>query len=177
VFYEPFAEISRRLLQNKPKKRENMSAEERLKELGWELPPGPKALGVYLPALVSGNLCYTAGHLPMSLDGSMATGCVGRDVDQEFGNAAARQSGLTLLSTLKNHLGSLDRIKQVVKLFGMVNCSDDFTQHAAVINGCSEVMKAVFGETAGVGARSAIGVNALPLGATVEIEGIFELYE
>jgi len=154
-----------------------MSADQRLKELGWELPPGPKALGVYLPALVSGNLCYTAGHLPMSPDGSMAKGCVGRDVDLEFGTAAARQCGLTLLSTLQNYLGSLDRIKQVVKLFGMVNCTEDFIQQPAVINGCSEVMKAVFGETAGVGTRSAVGVNTLPLGATVEIEGIFELYE
>jgi len=153
-----------------------MSAEQRLKELGWELPPGPKALGVYLPAIVVGNICYTAGHLPMSLDGSMAKGCVGRDVDLDFGTAAARQSGLTLLSTLKNHLGSLDRIKQVVKLFGMVNCADDFIQQPAVINGCSEVMKAVFGEEAGVGARSAVGVNSLPLGAVVEIEGIFELF-
>lgn len=154
-----------------------MSADKRLKELGFELPPGPKALGVYKPALVIGNICYTAGHLPMKPDGSMHTGCVGRDVDQQFGHEAARQCGLTLLSTLQSHLGSLDRIKQIVKLFGMVNCADDFTQQPAVVNGCSELMKSVFGEEAGVGTRSAIGVNSLPLGAVVEIEGIFELHE
>lgn len=154
-----------------------MSADKKIEELGLELPPGPKALGVYQPALVVGNICYTAGHLPTRPDGTFYTGCVGDDVDQETGYEAARQCGLTLLSTLKNHLGSLDKIKRVIKLFGMVHCTDDFTQQPAVVNGCSELMKAVFGEEAGVGARSAIGVNSLPLGVVVEIEGIFELHD
>ena len=154
-----------------------MSADQRLSELGFELPPAPKAVGVYQPALIVGNLCYTSGHLPVRTDGSLHLGCVGSDVDQQAGYAAARQAGLTLLATLKSHLGSLDRVKRVVKLFGMVNCTHDFTQQPAVINGCSELMSQVFGQDAGVGTRSAIGVNALPLGVTVEIEGIFELHD
>jgi enamine deaminase RidA (YjgF/YER057c/UK114 family) len=152
-----------------------MSAEQRLQELGFELPPAPKAVGVYLPALTVGTLCYTSGHLPMKPDGSLFTGCVGKDVDQQIGFDAAQQAGLTLLATLREHLGSLDRIKRVIKLFGMVNSADDFTQQPAVINGCSELMSKVFGAEAGVGTRSAIGVNSLPLGVVVEIEGIFEL--
>ena len=111
----------------------------------------------------------------MQLDGSLLTGCVGKDVDQEAGYKAAKQAGLTMLATLKSHLESLDEIERVVKLFGMVYCTSDFTQQPAVVNGCSELMKAVFGDDAGVGARSAVGVAALPLGVTVELEGIFEL--
>ena len=128
-----------------------MNAEARLAELGFQLPPAPQALGVYQPALTIGNLCYTSGHLPVKPDGSLITGCVGRDVDQESGFEAAQQAGLTLLSTLKVHLGSLDRVKKVVKLLGMVNCTADFTQQPAVINGCSQLMAKVFGEDAGIG--------------------------
>ena len=152
-----------------------MSADKRLAELGFELPPAPSAVGVYKPALTIGNICYTSGHLPVMPDGSLLTGCVGRDVDQQSGYDAAKQAGLTLLSTLKSHLGSLDQIQRVVKLFGMVYCTDDFTMQPAVVNGCSELMAQVFGDDAGVGTRSAGGVAALPLGVIVEIEGIFEL--
>jgi len=154
-----------------------MSADTRLEELGFELPPAPSAVGVYRPAMIVGNLCYTSGHVPILNDGSLMTGCTGRDVDQQGAYLAARQSGLTMLATLRVELGTLDRIKRVVKLFGMVCCTDDFTQQPAVINGCSELMSAVFGEDAGVGTRSAVGVNALPLGVIVEIEGIFELHD
>ncbi len=154
-----------------------MSADQRLDELGLELPSSPSAVGVYKPALTIGNLCYTSGHLPIMPDGSLLKGCVGKDVDQQAGFDAARQSGLTMLATLKLHLGSLDKVKRVVKLFGMVYCTDDFTQQPAVINGCSELMAAVFGEDAGVGTRSAVGVASLPLGVIVEIEGIFELHD
>ena len=152
-----------------------MSADKRLEELGFELPPAPSALGVYKPALTIGNICYTSGHLPVMPDGSLLTGCVGNDVDQQAGYDAAKQAGLTMLSTLKGYLGSLDRIKQVVKLFGMVYCTDDFIQQPAVINGCSELMAQVFGDDIGIGTRSAVGVASLPLGSIVEIEGIFEL--
>lgn len=152
-----------------------MSADKRLEELGFELPPAPSALGVYKPALTIGNICYTSGHLPVMPDGSLLTGCVGKDVDQQAGYDAAKQAGLTMLSTLKGYLGSLDRIKQVVKLFGMVYCTDDFIQQPAVINGCSELMAQVFGDDIGIGTRSAVGVASLPLGSIVEIEGIFEL--
>ena len=152
-----------------------MSADLKLQELGFELPPAPTAVGVYKSAMTIGNLCYTSGHLPIMPDGSLLKGCVGKDVDQQAGYDAAKQAGLTLLATLKLHLGSLDRVKRVVKLFGMVYCTDDFIQQPAVINGCSELMKAVFGDEQGVGARSAFGVSGLPLGVMVEIEAIFEV--
>jgi enamine deaminase RidA (YjgF/YER057c/UK114 family) len=152
-----------------------MSADQKLEELGFKLPPPPSAVGVYKPAVTIGNICYTSGHLPVMPDGSLLKGCVGKDVDQQAGYDAARQAGLTLLSTLKSHLGSLDQVKRVIKLFGMVYCTDEFTQQPAVVNGCSELMAKVFGDDAGVGTRSAVGVAALPLGVTVEIEGIFEL--
>ena len=152
-----------------------MSADQRLKELGFQLPPAPPAVGIYKPALTIGNMCYTSGHLPVMTDGSLLTGCVGKDVDQQAGYEAAKQAGLTMLSTLQTYLGSLDKVKRVVKLFGMVYCTSDFIQQPAVVNGCSELMAQVFGDDAGVGTRSAVGVSALPLGVIVEIEGIFEL--
>lgn len=154
-----------------------MSIDEKLKELGLELPPAPKAVGVYRLSVVVGNLCMTSGHVPLNSDGTMIKGCVGRELDQQAGYDAAKQTGLTILATLQRDLGSLDRIKRVVKLFGMVWCTDDFDQHPAVINGCSELYRDVFGEAAGVAARSAVGMNSLPLGVTVEIEGIFELHD
>ena len=152
-----------------------MSAEDRLKELGFELPPAPKAVGVYKPALTVGNLVHTSGHLPMMPDGSLLTGIVGRGATPKQGYDAAKQAGLSILATLQDHLGSLDKVKRVVKIVGMVYCTDEFIQQPAVINGCSELMASVFGDDAGVGARSAIGVAALPLGVIVEIEGIFEI--
>ncbi len=152
-----------------------MTAEQRLQELQLELPSPPSAVAVYKPALTIGNICYTSGHLPVLPDGELMKGCVGQDVDQEFGYRAARQAGLAMLATLRQHLGSLDRIEQVVKLLGMVNCDSQFTAQPAVINGCSELMKDVFGDDHGVGTRSAVGVSSLPLGVAVEIEGIFLL--
>ncbi|PQO38354.1 RidA family protein [Blastopirellula marina] len=152
-----------------------MSFEANLTALNVELPPAPKAMGLYKPAITVGNLVYLSGHGPLSPDGTLQLGKVGQDVEQEVGNAAARQTGLAMLATLKAHLGSLDKIKRLVKTFGMVNCVDSFTQQPAVINGFSELMKEVFGEDCGVAARSAIGVNSLPAGMTVEVEAIFEL--
>lgn len=154
-----------------------MSIEKRLEELGLVLPPAPKAVGVYRPSVMVGNLCMTSGHVPLNTDGSMITGCVGSELDQQAGYEAAKQTGLTILATLQRDLGSLDRVKRVVKLFGMVWCTSDFTQHPAVINGCSELYRDVFGEEVGVGVRSAVGMSSLPLGVTVEIEGVFEIHE
>lgn len=154
-----------------------MSIEKRLEELGLVLPPAPKAVGVYRTSVMVGNLCMTSGHVPLNTDGSMITGCVGSELDQQAGYEAAKQTGLTILATLQRDLGNLDRIKRVVKLFGMVWCTSDFTQHPAVINGCSELYRDVFGEEIGVGARSAVGMSSLPLGVTVEIEGVFEIHE
>lgn len=153
-----------------------MSHEERLKQLGIELPEAPKAIGVYRPAVVSGNLVFTSGHGPLKSDGKLITGTVGSGgASQEEGYAAARQTGMAILATLRKELGTLDRIKRVLKVFGMVQCTADFHQQPAVVNGCSELFAQVFGEDAGVGARSAVGMNALPVGMMVEIEAVFEL--
>jgi len=152
-----------------------LNPEEKLAALGWELPPAPKSMGVYQPALVVGHLCYTSGHGPLQSDGTLITGCVGRDLDQQAGYAAARQTGLAILATLRETLGDLAQIRRVVKIFGMVSCPDDFQQQPAVINGCSELFRDVWGEDYGVGVRSAVGMNSLPAGMAVEIEAVFEI--
>jgi len=152
-----------------------MSAEQRLIELGLELPPAPKAAGVYKSALIIGDICYISGHGPLKSDKTLYTGRVGSEVDKETGIAAARQTGLAILATLKAHLGDLNRVKQVVKLLGLVNCTPDFEEHPLVINGCSELMAEVFGEDAGIGTRSAVGMGSLPFNITVEIEGAFQV--
>lgn len=152
-----------------------MSAEERIAELGLELPPPPPPGGVYKPMLVINGLAYLSGHGPSLGDGSALTGRVGDDVDLDGGYAAARQVGLSMLSTLRVGLGSLDRVKRVVKLLGLVNSTADFYSHPGVINGCSELFAEVFGDDVGVGTRSAFGVAALPNNITAEIEGIFEI--
>lgn len=152
-----------------------MSAESKLSELNLDLPPAPAPMGVYKPIVIVGNLAYLSGHGPLKSDGSLLKGIVGSEVDQDAGYAAARQTGLAMLATLKAGLGSLDRVKRVIKVLGMVNCDADFENHPAVINGCSELFAEVFGEDSGVGARSAIGMGSLPGNISVEIEGIFEI--
>jgi len=152
-----------------------MSAETRLAELKLELPPAPKPMGVYKPVVVSGNLAYVSGHGPLKPDKTLILGRVGDDLDLAAGKAAARQVGLTILATLRAHLASLDRVKRVIKVLGMVNCTPDFREHPAVINGCSELFAQVWGEENGIGARSAVGMGSLPGNIAVEIEAIFEL--
>ena len=152
-----------------------MSAEQKLEELKLELPPAAKPAGLYKPFLMVDNLCYVSGHGPLKTDKTLITGCLGKGADVEQGYEAAKQTGLAILATLKKNLGSLDRVKRVVKIFGLVCCVDNFHQQPAVINGCSELFAQVFGEDAGVGVRSAIGTNALPLEMMVEIEAIFEI--
>jgi len=153
-----------------------MRPEERIKELNLQLPPAPAPGGVFKPVAVVGNLAYISGHAPIRADGSLITGRVGADLDVEAGYAAARQVGLTILSTLRTHLGSLDSVKRVIKTLGMVNCTPDFTDHPKVINGYSELFAEVFGADSGVGARSAVGMCSLPSNMAVEIEVIFELH-
>jgi enamine deaminase RidA (YjgF/YER057c/UK114 family) len=152
-----------------------VTAEERLQELGLELPPAGKALGVYKPILVAGGLAYLSGHGPVSADGTAICGRLGDDLDVAAGYEAARRTGLAVLTTLRAHCGSLDRVRRLVKTTGFVQATPGFTQHPAVINGFSELMRDVFGPDAGVGARSAMGVASLPAGWAVEIETIFEL--
>ncbi len=152
-----------------------MSAEMKLKELNLTLPPAPKPAGVYKPVVIVGKLAYVSGHGPLKSDGSLIAGRVGADLDEKAGYDAARQTGLAILSTLRANLGSLDRISRLVKTLGMVNSTNDFQRHPAVINGFSDLMSQVFGEDNGVGARSAVGMGSLPGNIAVEVEAIFEL--
>lgn len=147
---------------------------QRIAELQLELPPAPKPAGVYKPVLVVDNMLYVSGQGPMQSDGSLMVGRLGDDLTTEQGKRAARQVGLTMLSTIETHFGSLDKIKRIVKTLGMVNCTPDFGEHPAVINGFSELMGDVFGPDSGIGARSAVGMM-LPGNIPVEIEAIFEI--
>jgi enamine deaminase RidA (YjgF/YER057c/UK114 family) len=152
-----------------------MTHEERLASLSLELPPAPKPMAVYRPVVVVRELVYVSGHGPVCTDGSLLRGRVGATLTLAEGYTAARQTGLTILATLQSHIGSLNAIGRVVKLLGMVNSAPDFLDHPKVINGCSELFAQVFGEEHGIGARSAVGMGALPGDIAVEIEGIFEL--
>lgn len=156
-----------------------MSSEARLAELlaklGTTLPAAPTPKGLYKSVVVVGNLAYTSGHLPVDAAGKMTTGRLGADLDVEAGYKAAQLVGLNILASLRKELGSLDRVGRVVKILGVVNGTPDFIQQPAVVNGCSELFANVFGADAGVGARSAIGTSALPLGVPVEIEAVFEI--
>lgn len=152
-----------------------MSHEERFAQLKLELPPAPRPVAVYRPLVVVQGLAYVSGHGPLRTDGSLITGRVGAELSQAEGHAAARQVGLAILATLRAQLGSLDRVKRVIKVLGMVNSAADFYEHPKVINGCSELFAQVFGEADGIGARSAVGMGPLPGNIAVEIEAIFEL--
>lgn len=152
-----------------------MSAESKLKELNLELPPAPKPAGVYKPMLIVGDMVYISGHGPVKTDGTMTKGRVGADLDQQGGYDAARQVGLAVLATLRAGLGSLDRVKRIVKTLGMVNATADFENHPAVINGFSDLFAEVFGAENGIGARSAVGMGSMPENIPVEIEVIFQI--
>ena len=152
-----------------------MNAEARIIELKLNLPPAPKPIAVYRPVVVVDKLAYVSGHGPLRPDKTLITGRVGADLDLAGGKAAARQVGLAILATLRDQFGSLDRIKRIVKVLGMVNCTPDFGEHPKVINGCSELFADVFGPENGIGARSAVGMGSLPGNIAVEIEAIFEL--
>jgi enamine deaminase RidA (YjgF/YER057c/UK114 family) len=151
------------------------TAEQRFSLLGLEMPPAPSPLGIYKPCYIDGKYLYVSGHGPGLADKSFITGRVGADMDVEKGNLAARQTGLSILATIKAKLGSLDKVKRVIKVFGMVSCTTDFEKHPQVINGCSELFAAVWGEDNGVGVRSAVGMSSLPGNIPVEIEALFEL--
>lgn len=151
------------------------NAEKRLAVLGLSLPPAPAPLGVYKPCLTDGKYLYLSGHGPVQDDKSLIIGRIGKELDLEQGKLAARQVGLTMLSTIRTHIGSLDKIKRVIKVLGMVNCTPEFERHPYVINGCSELFSAIWGEENGIGVRSAVGFGSLPDNIPVEIEAIFEL--
>jgi enamine deaminase RidA (YjgF/YER057c/UK114 family) len=151
-----------------------MGAEARLAELKLELPPAPKPVATYVTAIRHGDLLYVSGHGPYRTDGTLIVGKLGAGMDVAAGHAAARQTGLAILATLRAHLGSLDKVVRLIKTLGMVNSTPDFAEQPKVINGYSDLMKDVFGD-AGIGTRSAVGMVALPAGIAVEIEAIFQV--
>jgi enamine deaminase RidA (YjgF/YER057c/UK114 family) len=152
------------------------SPETRLKELNIVLPTPPKPVAKYKPAVLVGNMLYVSGHGPAKIgDQAPRLGKVGVKLDVEQGKESARLVGINILSTVRSTLDSLDRVKRLVKTLGMVNATPDFVEHPQVINGFSELMAQVFGEDAGVGARSAVGMGSLPGNIPVEIECIFEV--
>ncbi len=155
---------------------ENLTPDQRFEKLGLNLPPAPAPLGVYKPCLIDGKHLYLSGHGPVNDDKSLIIGRIGADLDQEAGKLAARQVGLTMLATIKANLGSLNKVKRVIRVLGMVNCTPDFEKHPYIINGCSELFAEVWGPENGVGVRSAVGFGSLPDNIPVEVEALFELY-
>ncbi len=148
--------------------------EDRIKELGFELPEAPKPLAAYIPALRIDNLVYTAGQLPLKKGELVAAGKLGKDVTEEAGRSAAETSALNCLSVIKTVIGDLDKIERVVKLTVFVNSAEGFTNQPKVANGASELIGKIFGDN-GKHVRSAVGVNELPMNAPVEIEMIVKL--
>jgi enamine deaminase RidA (YjgF/YER057c/UK114 family) len=149
--------------------------DQRFEQLGLKLPPAPAPVGVYKPFLIVDKFVYVSGHGTVREDRSLIIGRIGKDMNMEEGKLAARQVGLAILATLKENLGSLNKIKRVVKVLGMVNCVPEFEKHPYIINGCSELFAEVWGKENGIGVRSAVGMGSLPDNIPVEIEAMFEL--
>src|SRR3990172_6488800 len=152
-----------------------MSADQRIAELNLVLPEPPKILGVYRPVNCIGRIAYLSGHGPLRSDGTFVKGRLGAELNVDAGRDAARLTGLAILASLKECLGTLDRVQKLVRTTGYVNATPEFTDLPAVVNGFSELMRDVFGEEAGIAARSAVGVASLPGGWPVEIETVFLL--
>jgi len=151
-----------------------MSAERRLEELKITLPRAPRPVANYVTSVRIGNLLYVSGHGPAHAEGVKTLGKVGRDLTVDEGYSSARQTGLSILATVRETLGSLDHVDRVVKLLGMVNATEDFRDHPRVVNGCSDLFVEVFGDS-GRGARSAVGMASLPGDIATEVEAIFLL--
>ena len=152
-----------------------MSTELRLKELGIELPAAPQPMGNYVPGVLTGNLLFMSGCGPRRADGRAITGKVGAGLTTEQGYEAARVVGLNMLANIRAVLGSLDRIDRVVKTLGMVNSAPDFGEQPKVVNGFSDLFVELLGEERGRGARSAVGMAALPAGIAVEVEMVLQV--
>lgn len=151
-----------------------MSAEQKVKDLGLVLPPTPKPVGTYVGGVRSGNLLFMSGVGPRQPDGSLIKGKLGATMTVEKGYEAARVVGLNMLANIRGQLGSLNKVKRVVKVLGMVNATPDFEDPPKVINGFSDLFVEVFGE-AGRGARSAVGMATLPFQMAVEVEMVIEV--
>ena len=153
------------------------NADKQFEQSGLHLPPASDPKGLYKSCLIDGKHLYLSGHLPVQDDNSLITGRIGKELTKDEGKLAARQVGLSMLATIRKNLGSLNRVKRVIKLLGLVSCVQEFDQQPYVINGCSELFADVWGLDNGVGTRSAVGVTSLPGNVAVEIEAVFELYE
>ena len=151
-----------------------MSAEENLNKLKINLPKAPDPVGSYVASKIIGNLVYISGQLPLSNEGKLIKGKIGKDLNLEQGQESARFCALNLLAQLKKITGSLDKVKSCIKITGYVNSTDSFIDQPKVINGASDLISQIFGDK-GKHARAAVSVNSLPLGASVEVEGIFEV--
>jgi enamine deaminase RidA (YjgF/YER057c/UK114 family) len=152
-----------------------MSVEQKLSELNLSLPILRTSRGIYKRCVEVGSLLYVSGHVSINSDGSSITGKLGQDLSDDEGKAAARQCGLAILSSIKDHVANLDKIKRVIKILGMVNSTPDYTNHPVVINGCSELYVQLWGDDNGKGVRSAVGMGSLPGNVAVGIEAVFEL--
>ena len=150
-------------------------ADKQFEKTGLSLPPVPEPKGLYKPCLIDGKYLYLSGHGPLQNDNTLIKGRIGKDITEEQGKLAALQVGLAMIATIKKNLGSLNKIKRVIKLLGMVNCVPEFERHPSVINGCSELFANIWGLDNGVGTRSAVGFGSLPENIPVEIEALFEL--
>ena len=152
------------------------SAEARLRELDIHLPPIPPPAGTYVHAVRTGTLLFLTGHPPIRADGTVILGRLGQDLDADAGYQAARVAGLGMLTTMRQELGSLDRVRRIVKVNGVVDATAEFLQHTQVINGVSDLLVEVFGE-AGTHARLAVGYSSLPWNICLEVELIAEVAE
>jgi enamine deaminase RidA (YjgF/YER057c/UK114 family) len=154
---------------------ETKTVEQKLADLGLSLPTLPTSKGIYKRCLVTGNHLYVSGHISVNNDGSMIKGKIGKDLNDDEGKNAARQCGLAILTSIKDHFGNLDRVKRVIKILGMVNSTPEYEKHPIIINGCSELFAQIWGDDNGIGVRSAVGMGSLPNNVAVEIEAIFEI--
>ncbi len=154
---------------------QEVDPEAKLQELGIELPTPPPPVANYVRSVRTGNLVFLAGHGPLKPDGGYVTGKVGQDLTIEQGYEAARLTAIALLASLKAEIGDLGKVTRIVKVMGMVNATNDFTEQPQVINGFSDLMVEVFGETRGKHARAAVGMASLPIGIAVEIEMVVEV--
>jgi len=150
--------------------------EEKLKDMGLSLPVLPSSKGIYKRCIIDGKHIYVSGHISVNADGSLITGKLGKELDDEQGKTAARQCGLAILASLKDQLGTPDKVKRVIKILGMVNAIPGYEKHPLVINGCSELFAQLWGDENGIGVRSAVGMGSLPNNVAVEIEALFELH-
>lgn len=155
---------------------QTVNIEEKLQAMGLVLPAIPPSKGIYKSCLTVGNFLFVSGHVSLNTEGKFITGKVGSTISEEDGFASARQCGLAILTSIKAHLGDLNKIKRVIKILGMVNCGPDFEKHAIIINGCSELFVQLLGDENGKGVRSAVGMGSLPGNVAVEVEAMFEIW-